>query len=73
MTSARKILIVDDDAELAGTLVEQLALHEEFEAEARDMTGDSTVAEIEASGGTALANPWNRRLSLVFRPIHKIH
>jgi DNA-binding response OmpR family regulator len=34
MTSARKILIVDDDTELAGTLVEQLALHEEFEAEA---------------------------------------
>src|SRR5438309_11884997 len=34
MTSARRILIVDDDTELAGTLVEQLALHEEFEAEA---------------------------------------
>src|SRR5260370_16470793 len=27
---------------------------EEFEAEARDMTAESTVAEIEASGGTAL-------------------
>jgi len=26
----------------------------EFEAEAKDMTGDSTVAEIEASGGTAV-------------------
>jgi 3-oxoacyl-[acyl-carrier protein] reductase len=26
---------------------------EEFEAESRDMTGDSTVAEIEASGGSA--------------------
>src|SRR5258706_13762916 len=26
---------------------------EEFEAEAKDMTADSTVAEIEASGGTA--------------------
>jgi 3-oxoacyl-[acyl-carrier protein] reductase len=28
--------------------------YEEFEAEAKDMTGDSTVAEIAASGGTAL-------------------
>jgi 3-oxoacyl-[acyl-carrier protein] reductase len=28
--------------------------YEEFEAEARDMTGDSTVAEIEAMGGAAL-------------------
>ncbi|MGE5269334.1 MAG: SDR family NAD(P)-dependent oxidoreductase [Thiohalocapsa sp.] len=27
---------------------------EEFEAEAKDMTADSTVAEIEAAGGTAL-------------------
>src|ERR1700677_3465351 len=26
---------------------------EEFEAESRDMTGDSTVAEIEAAGGSA--------------------
>ena len=25
-----------------------------FEAEAKDMTADSTVAEIEAAGGTAL-------------------
>src|SRR6202045_4867230 len=29
--------------------------YEEFEAEAKDMTADSTVAEIEASGGSALA------------------
>ena len=28
--------------------------YEEFEAEAKDMTADSTVDEIEASGGTAL-------------------
>ena len=28
--------------------------YKEFEAEAKDMTADSTVAEIEASGGTAL-------------------
>jgi hypothetical protein len=36
MTNARKILIVDDDAELREALVEQLALHEEFEASAVD-------------------------------------
>src|SRR5262249_7038102 len=32
MANARKILIVDDDTELREALVEQLALHEEFEA-----------------------------------------
>jgi 3-oxoacyl-[acyl-carrier protein] reductase len=31
-----------------------LRSYEEFEAEGKDMTADSTVAEIEASGGTAL-------------------
>ena len=31
-----------------------LRSYEEFEAEARDMTAESTVAEIEAMGGTAL-------------------
>jgi 3-oxoacyl-[acyl-carrier protein] reductase len=31
-----------------------LRSYEEFEAEARDMTADSTVAEIEASGGAAI-------------------
>jgi NAD(P)-dependent dehydrogenase (short-subunit alcohol dehydrogenase family) len=31
-----------------------LRSYEEFEAEAKDMTADSTVAEIEATGGTAL-------------------
>ena len=36
MPNARRILIVDDDAELSAALVEQLALHEEFEAEAVD-------------------------------------
>lgn len=36
MSNARRILIVDDDVELSGTLIEQLALHEEFEAEAAD-------------------------------------
>jgi 3-oxoacyl-[acyl-carrier protein] reductase len=40
----------------AKVAVTDLNLHsyEEFEAEAKDMTGDTTVAEIEASGGTAL-------------------
>jgi len=31
-----------------------LRSYEEFEAEAKDMTADSTIAEIEASGGSAL-------------------
>src|SRR3954471_22823261 len=31
-----------------------LRAYEEFEAEARDMTADSTVAEIEAMGSTAM-------------------
>ena len=34
MPNTRKILIVDDDAELRDALTEQLSLHEEFEAEA---------------------------------------
>ena len=36
MANARKILIVDDDADLRDALVEQLALHGEFEASAVD-------------------------------------
>jgi DNA-binding response OmpR family regulator len=36
MPNARKILIIDDDTDLTNALVEQLALHEEFEAEAVD-------------------------------------
>ena len=36
MANARKILIVDDDTDLRDTLVEQLSLHEEFEASAVD-------------------------------------
>ena len=36
MSNARKILIVDDDTELREALVEQLALHEEFEATSAD-------------------------------------
>src|SRR6201997_158040 len=40
----------------AKVAVADLNLHsyEEFEAEAKDMTADSTIAEIEAIGGTAL-------------------
>src|SRR5271157_6467589 len=34
MTQARRILIVDDDADLRNALVEQLALHPEFQVEA---------------------------------------
>src|SRR5437870_11060026 len=36
MTNVRRILIVDDDPELREALVEQLALHEEFEAVAAE-------------------------------------
>jgi DNA-binding response OmpR family regulator len=36
MSNVRKILIVDDDSELRDALVEQLSLHEEFEAVAAD-------------------------------------
>ncbi len=36
MANARKILVVDDDAELRNTLIEQLALQEEFETDAVD-------------------------------------
>src|SRR5258708_14274403 len=36
MTNTRKILIVDDDSELREALVEQLALHDEFESIAVD-------------------------------------
>src|SRR6266851_5771625 len=48
MPSTRTILIVDDDAELRGALVEQLALHEEFEATAVD---SGTKAVQAAKGG----------------------
>lgn len=36
MSNVRRILIVDDDSELRETLVEQLALHEEFDAVAME-------------------------------------
>jgi len=43
MANARKILIVDDDTDLRETLVEQFALHEEFEALSAD-TGAKGIA-----------------------------
>src|SRR5438105_5346293 len=48
MTNSRKILIVDDDPELREALVEQLALHEEFEAVAVE-TGAKGVHAAKAS------------------------
>ena len=48
MPNARQILIVDDDTELRDALVEQLSLHEEFEASAVD-TGTKGVQA--AKGG----------------------
>ncbi|MGA7975215.1 MAG: response regulator transcription factor [Pseudolabrys sp.] len=48
MSSKRTILIVDDDTELREALVEQLALHEEFDASAVD---NGTKAVQEAKGG----------------------
>ncbi len=47
MTGKRKILIVDDDADIRNTLVEQLALHEEFEALSAE-TGAQGIAEATA-------------------------
>jgi DNA-binding response OmpR family regulator len=44
MANARKILIVDDDDELRDALVEQLALHDEFEAEAVDSAAKAVTA-----------------------------
>ena len=48
MPTARRILIVDDDTELREALVEQLSLHEEFEAISVD-TGAKGVQS--AKGG----------------------
>jgi DNA-binding response OmpR family regulator len=47
MSNVRRILIVDDDTELRETLVEQLALHEEFDAVAVD-TGAKGVQAAKA-------------------------
>src|SRR5580765_932023 len=45
MASKRTILIVDDDAELRDALVEQLALHEEFDA----ISADSGTKGVQAA------------------------
>jgi DNA-binding response OmpR family regulator len=47
MSNTRKILIVEDDAQLREALVEQLALHEEFESTAVD-TGAKGVQAAKA-------------------------
>ena len=47
MSNARKILIVDDDPELRNALVEQLSLHEEFDAVAVE-TGTKGVQAARA-------------------------
>jgi len=44
MGNARKILIVDDDTDLRDTLVEQLSLHDEFEASAVDTGAKGATA-----------------------------
>jgi DNA-binding response OmpR family regulator len=44
MSNARHILIVDDDAELRDALLEQLRLHEEFEASAVDSAAKGVQA-----------------------------
>ena len=54
MATARRILIVDDDAELRDALVEQLSLHEEFEALAADTAARGMQAARGATGGGAV-------------------
>jgi DNA-binding response OmpR family regulator len=71
MTNTRKILIVDDDAELRDAMVEQLALHEEFESVAVDsgskapiimLTGHNTDSEtilgLESGANDYVAKPF---------------
>jgi len=47
MATPRRILIVDDDAELRDALVEQLSLHEEFEA----VSADTAAKGVQAARG----------------------
>jgi DNA-binding response OmpR family regulator len=47
MANARKILLVDDDAELREALVEQLALHDEFDTNAVE-TAQAAIDEAKA-------------------------
>ena len=39
MSTARKILLVDDDEDLRGSLKDQLALHDEFEVQEANTAG----------------------------------
>ena len=56
MANARKILIVDDDADLRDALVEQLALHEEFEPSSVD-TGAKGISCLLAEASTPGLQP----------------
>jgi DNA-binding NtrC family response regulator len=55
MPNARRILIVDDDTELREALVEQLSLHEEFEAIAAE---SGTKGVQAAKGGRSTSSSW---------------
>ena len=57
MANARKILIVDDDAELSHALVEQLALHEEFSAEAVETAAKGVQTATDAIPGGVATDP----------------
>ena len=46
MTEARRLLVVDDDADLRQALVEQLALHPEFQVEAVE-TAEAALQAVE--------------------------
>lgn len=50
MSTARRILIVDDDEDLRGSLQDQLAMHDEFEVE----TAGTAARGIEIARGTHL-------------------
>jgi DNA-binding NtrC family response regulator len=53
MSTARRILIVDDDEDLRGSLQDQLALHDEFE-----VTAAATAARgIECAKALLVPNP----------------
>ena len=56
MANPRKILIVDDDPDLRGTLAEQLTLHEEFQAHAVE------------TGAQAIDAAKKEQVDLVIRP-----
>jgi hypothetical protein len=54
MSNTRKILIVDDDAELRDALVEQLALHEEFES----LAVETGARGVQAGPVRSTSSPW---------------